>query len=96
MLHLLLIHALAAVAATARSPLYGNCSVANNHLDANTKEFVTDCDSFGCWFPVFTSTLNLYQTANLYKIVQPTILAFLVYAGMPTNKTQTYQRNQAR
>ncbi|CAD6588153.1 MAG: hypothetical protein TREMPRED_004943, partial [Tremellales sp. Tagirdzhanova-0007] len=31
----------------ARSGLYGNCSVSNNHLDANTKEFITDCDSFG-------------------------------------------------
>ncbi|WWC62056.1 uncharacterized protein I303_104645 [Kwoniella dejecticola CBS 10117] len=33
--------------ALARSALYGACDVANNHLDVNTKAFVTDCDSFG-------------------------------------------------
>nr|XP_019011091.1 uncharacterized protein I206_04400 [Kwoniella pini CBS 10737]OCF49872.1 hypothetical protein I206_04400 [Kwoniella pini CBS 10737] len=31
----------------ARSALYGACDIANNHLDINTKAFVTDCDSFG-------------------------------------------------
>ncbi|WRT66466.1 uncharacterized protein IL334_003425 [Kwoniella shivajii] len=31
----------------ARSVLYGACDVANNHLDVNTKAFITDCDSFG-------------------------------------------------
>ncbi|WWD17203.1 hypothetical protein CI109_101641 [Kwoniella shandongensis] len=30
-----------------RTPLYGPCNVTNNHLDADTKDFITDCDSFG-------------------------------------------------
>ncbi|WWC89241.1 uncharacterized protein L201_004160 [Kwoniella dendrophila CBS 6074] len=32
---------------SARSALYGSCDVKNNHLDVNTKAFITDCDSFG-------------------------------------------------
>ncbi|WVQ99592.1 hypothetical protein IAU59_006728 [Kwoniella sp. CBS 9459] len=31
----------------ARSALYGPCNATNNHLDADSKVFVTDCDSFG-------------------------------------------------
>ncbi|WVR06946.1 hypothetical protein IAU60_003982 [Kwoniella sp. DSM 27419] len=33
--------------ADARSAVYGPCDVANNHLDPDSKAFVTDCDSFG-------------------------------------------------
>ncbi|OCF60715.1 hypothetical protein L486_00353 [Kwoniella mangroviensis CBS 10435] len=32
---------------SARTALYGACDVKNNHLDVDTKAFVTDCDSFG-------------------------------------------------
>ena len=32
----------------AREAIGSACSIANNHLDANTKEFITDCDSYGC------------------------------------------------
>ncbi|KAK8864490.1 hypothetical protein IAR55_001740 [Kwoniella newhampshirensis] len=42
LLPLLLVHS-----TLARSPLYGSCNVTNNHLDADTKDFITDCDSFG-------------------------------------------------
>jgi hypothetical protein len=34
--------------AAARIALGGPCDIANNHLDGTTKEFITDCDSFGC------------------------------------------------
>jgi hypothetical protein len=34
--------------ASAREAIGSACSISNNHLDANTKEFITDCDSFGC------------------------------------------------
>lgn len=42
-LSLLLLHGV-----QAREAIGSACSIANNHLDANTKEFITDCDSYGC------------------------------------------------
>lgn len=49
---------------TARSPLYGNCSVAANHLDPNTKQFFTDCDSFGCAYMTSSSYLHCRPSAE--------------------------------
>lgn len=34
--------------AQGKSPPFDNCTLTNNHLDPNTKAFVSDCDSFGC------------------------------------------------
>lgn len=36
-----------------RMPLGAPCNITNSHLDANTKEFVSDCDSFGCTYWIF-------------------------------------------
>jgi len=39
---------LLANAALAKEIVGSACSIAHNRLDADTKEFITDCDSFGC------------------------------------------------
>ena len=59
-------------AVTARNPLYGTCSVADNHLDANTKEFITDCDSFGCWYYSHAFITSLMSFRLLGERYMPT------------------------
>jgi len=46
MLTLLLL--LTVPASAVRMPLGAPCNITNSHLDANSKQFVSDCDSFGC------------------------------------------------
>jgi hypothetical protein len=46
MLTLLLL--LTAPAFAVRMPLGAPCNITNSHLDANSKQFVSDCDAFGC------------------------------------------------
>ena len=48
MMRLLWVITFSPVLVAARLPVYSPCNIANNHLQPNTKEFVSDCDVYGC------------------------------------------------
>lgn len=49
----------------AREGLGSACSISNNHLEADTKEFITDCDSFGCKYLESSFVANLWEVLAL-------------------------------